>query len=143
MKKQNYELLACQYFVENQMSVAEISRRLNISEKTLHNWKQDGKWIEKRTRFLKSQYNTNQALYEFVRLLLQKALEDFKLEGILPDQKTLYFIMNMADKLPKLKEYEKQTAEEKAEELNRLSPEKEESGKTDDLVQKFFNAVIG
>ena len=142
MKKQNYEILACQYFVENQMSIAEIARRLNVSEKSLHNWKNEGNWVEKRTRFLKSQYNTNQALYEFVKLLLQKALEDFKTEGIMPDQKTLYFIMNMADKLPKLKEYEKQTAEEKAEELNKVSPEKDSEVNTEDLIQKFFKAVI-
>lgn len=144
MKKQSYEILAAQYFIENQMSIAEIARRLSISEKTLHNWKNDGQWVEKRNRFLKSQYSTNHSLYEFLNLILEKALDDFKNEGIMPDQKTTYFIMNMAGKLPQLKQYESSMIKEKSEELNEQQPvnDSQDKASTDDMLQKFFSAVM-
>ena len=105
------------------MSIAEIARRLNISEKTLHNWKKEGNWDAKRTQFLKSQYSTNQTLYELVHLIATKAVEDFKIDGTVPDQKTLYFISAMSDKLLKLKAYEQSQAEEKLEEINKNQAE--------------------
>ncbi len=143
-KKPELIIIASQYYIECQMSVAEISRRLNVSEKTLHNWKNENNWNEKRSRFLKSQYSTNQTLYELLHLLAKKAIEDFKEEGVLPDQKTLYFIMSMADKLPKLKSYEKQEAQEKVEEITSQNKENEEQKiNTEDMLQKFFNSVMG
>ena len=137
------KLLASQYFIENQMSIAQISKRLTISEKTLFNWKKADDWETKRTRFLKLQYSTNQQLYELLHLVSAKALDDFKETQIMPDQKTLYFIMNMTGKLKDLKVFENQLAEEKAAELNQLSAEKQEENKnsTDELLQKIFEAM--
>ena len=140
---ESIKLLASQYYIENQMSVAQIAKRLTISEKTLFNWKKEGNWEEKRTRYLKTQYSTNQTLYELLHLVAEKAVSDFKLEGIMPDQKTLYFIMNMAGKLKELKAFENQTAEEKADELKELNNEKseEKQNNTDDVLTKIFNAM--
>jgi|GEM_PF-6885196 len=143
MIDESLKLLASQYFIENQMSVAQISKRLTISEKTLFNWKKAENWEDKRIRFLKTQYSTNQTLYELLHLTAKKAVEDFKTKEIMPDQKTLYFIMNMAGKLKDLKAFETQTAEEKAAELNTLSNDKETSleNKKDDLLTKIFEAM--
>ena len=143
MIDESLKLLASQYFIENQMSIAQIAKRLTISEKTLFNWKKADNWEDKRTSFLKTQYSTNQQLYELLHLVSAKALEDFKTEGAMPDQKTLYFIMNMTGKLKDLKAFEDRTAEEKAAELNQLSAEKQEEKKnhTDELLQKIFEAM--
>ena len=143
MIDESLKLLASQYFIENQMSIAQIAKRLTISEKTLFNWKKSDNWEDKRTRFLKTQYSTNQQLYELLHLVSAKAVEDFKTEGVMPDQKTLYFIMNMAGKLKELKAFEQQTAEEKSAELNQLSNEKQEEKKnnTDELLSKIFEAM--
>jgi len=140
---ESLKLLASQYFIENQMSIAQISKRLTISEKTLFNWKKAENWEDKRTRFLKLQYSTNQQLYKLLHLVTDKAVNDFELEGIVPDQKTMYFIMNMAGKLKDIKSFENQLAEEKAAELNQLSAEKQEENKnsTDELLQKIFEAM--
>lgn len=138
-------ILATQYYVECQMSLAEISRRLTVSVRTLSDWKKENDWDNKRSRFLKSQYSTNQTLYELLHLLAKKAIDDFKEEGVLPDQKTLYFIMNMADKLPKLKSYERQEAQEKVEELNNSSEnELTEKSKapSEEILQKVFAALM-
>ena len=102
-KKPEYEPIAAQYFVEMQMTVSQIAKRLDVSEKTIHNWKKAGGWEEKRKRYLKSQYSTNQTLYELLGAISKKALDDFRNEGIIPDQKTCYFIMAMTDKIAKLK----------------------------------------
>ena len=136
-------IIATQYYVECQMSVAQIAKRLNVSEKTLHTWKKENDWQGKRNRFLKSMYSTNQSLYELLHLVSQKAIDDYKTDGTMPDQKTLYFIMGMTDRLPKLKMYEKQEIQEKVEELNATNNEKENKINTDDMLQKFFNAITG
>ena len=145
-KKATLEIAACQYFVECQMSISEIARRLNVSEKTIHNWKKDGDWDKKREFFLKSQYSTNQTLYELVHLVANKALEDFKTEGAYPDQKTLYFLMNMADKLDKLKNYEDKLSGEKISEIKQASSDSieiKENTNMEETLKKVFNAIIG
>ena len=143
MIEESKKILASQYYIENQMSIAQIAKRLLISEKTLFIWKKENGWEDKRTRFLKSQYSCNQTLYELLHLVANKAVEDFKLEGIMPDQKTLYFIMNMAGKLKDLKTFETQTANEKAEELKEVQQEQNEDKKTstNDLLAKIFKAM--
>lgn len=142
-KKATLEIAACQYFVECQMSIIEIARRLNVSEKTIRNWKKDGDWENKRMLFLKSQYSTNQTLYELVHLIAQKALEDFKTEGAYPDQKTLYFLMNMSDKLDKLKNYEDKLSGEKISEMKQATSESDEpKEKTEDVLKKVFEAMM-
>lgn len=144
-KRAEYEIIACQYFVECQMSIATIAKRLNISEKTLHNWKKAGNWDKKRACFLKSQYSCNQSLYELLNLVTKKALDDFKTQDIMPDQKTLYFIMNMSDKLSKLKQFEKEEAKEKIEEINKQENDNtiQNKANTQDMIKEFFNVVIG
>lgn len=139
--KESHKILAGQYFIEYQMSVAEIARRLNISEKTLHNWKKEGNWDSKRTQFLKSQYSTNQTLYELVHLIATKAVEDFKTDGTVPDQKTLYFISAMSDKLLKLKAYEQSQAAEKIEEINKNQAENKPEINKEDVLDKVFKAL--
>lgn len=133
-------ILATQYYVECQMSVAQIAKRLNVSEKTLHNWKKENDWQSKRNRFLKSMYSTNQSLYELLHLVSQKAIDDYKTDGTMPDQKTLYFIMGMTDRLPKLKMYEKQEIQDKVEELN-SSDEVNNNVKTEDVLTNIFKAM--
>lgn len=132
-------ILATQYYVECQMSITQIAKRLNISEKTLHTWKKENEWQGKRNRFLKSMYSTNQSLYELLHLVSQKAIDDYKADGTMPDQKTLYFIMGMTDRLPKLKMYEKQENKEKVEELN--ISDTVNNVKTEDVLTNIFKAM--
>ncbi len=142
-KKATYEILASQYYIEAQMSISTIAKRLNISEKTLHNWKKEAQWDKKRTAFLKSQYSTNQTLYELVHLVAKKALEDFKQEGIMPEQKTLYFIMNMADKLAKLKSYEDNRCNEALETTNNDDKEEANQNSEQAVLDKILKAFKG
>ena len=140
-KKDNYLLLASQLYIERQMSVATISQRLNISQKTLFTWKKEDDWDNKRKRFLKSQYSCNQSLYELLNLIVKKALDDYYAQSIVPDQKTLYFIMNMAGKLKDLKAFEDNQAQEKIEETKEIEPKEENASTTDEMLQKILKAM--
>ncbi len=146
-KKPEYEPIAAQYFIEMQMSVVQIAKRLNVSEKTIHNWKKAGEWEEKRKRYIKTQYSTNQTLYELLGSISKNALDEFRMNGTVPDQKTCYFIMAMTDKIAKLKQFEQQAANEKIEEMNsqNLEQNAEQQGKTDmmKMVQDFYKVVTG
>lgn len=105
-KKEQYYVLAEKYYVEDQMPVTGIAKKLNVTEKTLHNWRKEGEWDNKRAKFLRSQCQCYASLYELVNKMTQKIAEDFETTGEAPDGSTLYFIKAMVDKLPKLKQFE-------------------------------------
>lgn len=103
MKKfDEYGILAEKYFVEEQLTLTEISERLNITSKTLVEWKKQGNWEEKRKTFLSSQYSCYSALQELLMYLSKDALTKIK-SGEVPESASLNFIAKMAEKLPKLK----------------------------------------
>lgn len=137
-KKEQYGMLAEQYYVEHNMPISGIAKRLNINEKTLHSWKREGKWDEKRAKFLHSKYSCHSALYELVNLLVKNAIEKYKTEGVLPEAKELYFIKDMAEKLPKMKSFENNLAEEQIQETAEV---KENSFEKEDIVRKIFEAM--
>lgn len=137
-KKEQYGMLAQQYYVENNMPVSGIAKRLPVNEKTLHNWKRDGEWEEKRAAFLRSKYSCHSALYELVNLLVTNAIEKYKTEGTLPEAKELYFIKDMAEKLPKMKAFENNLAEEQIQEAAEV---KETSFDNAEIVKKIFDAM--
>lgn len=140
-KKDSYIILASQLFIERQMSIAAIAKKLSISEKTLFNWKKEEEWDKKRTRYLKSMYSCNQNLYELLNLVTKKALDDFYADGSMPDQKTLYFIMNMASKLKDLKAFEENAAQEKIEEVQETSAQEVQKETADNVLQKVLKAL--
>ncbi|MBR1754026.1 DUF1804 family protein [bacterium] len=101
-KFDDYGLLAEKYYVEEQLSVSEISEKLNISTKTLTEWKKGENWEEKRKTYLSSQYSCYSALQELLMYLSKDALMKIK-SGEVPESASLNFIAKMAEKLPKLK----------------------------------------
>lgn len=116
-KKDTYEPIARQYYVESQMPVSGIAKRLHITEKTIHSWKKAGNWDQQRANFLRSQFSCYGSLYELVKLLSEDVSNRFQAEGELPDPKTLKFLTDMVDKLPKLKDFESNLANEQIENL--------------------------
>lgn len=97
-----YGILAEKYYVEEQQSLLEISKKLNITTKTLTEWKNKERWEEKRKNFLSSQYSCYSALQELLMYLSKDALTKIK-SGEVPESASLNFIAKMSEKLPKLK----------------------------------------
>ena len=116
-KKETYEPLARQYYVESQMPVSGIAKRLNLTEKTIHKWKKDGNWDNERAQFLRAKYSCYGSLYELANLLATKALRQWQTEGTLLDVSTMNFLSKIMDKLPKLKSFENNLAQEHIEQL--------------------------
>lgn len=114
-KKEQYYVLAEKYYVEEQMPVSGIEKKLSITQKTLHCWRKDGDWDEKRNKFLRSQCNCYASLYELVNKMTQKILEDYETQEKAPEGATLYFIKSMVDRLPKLKRFENELVTDKLE----------------------------
>lgn len=112
-KFEDYGILAEKSYVEEQLPISSIAKKLNITEKSLHDWKKKGGWDEKRRQFLSSQYNCYGSLYELLNKIVQKSLLDCDQTGDMPDAATLYFIKAMADKLPKIKKLENEIVQEK------------------------------
>ena len=105
-KKEQYFCLAEKMYVEEQKPISAIAKSLNITNKTLGDWKRTGNWDEKRKKFLGSQYACYSGLYELLNKVTAKAIEDFHETGEIPEQSTMNFISKMIDKLPKLKNFE-------------------------------------
>lgn len=135
-KFEDYGILAEQYFVEEQLPISAIAKKLHLTDKTLHEWKKNGNWENKRKDYLTSQCSCNKALYELVRLLTDKAVTDIRQNGTYPDSAALNFIGKMADKLPKIKNFEENEVNEL---INKLSDK--ESEKNENMKLKIAESI--
>lgn len=138
-KKEQYGKLAEQYYVESNMPISGIAKRLNITEKTLHEWKRADEWDKKRCNFLHSRYSCYSSLYELVGLMAKDAIEQYKTEGTLPEAKQLYFLKDMVDKLPKMKSFENNLAEEEI--AKTTETKNNDFSNNAEIVRKIFNAM--
>ena len=136
-KYEDYGMLAEKYYVEEQLPVSKIVKKLNLTDKTLHDWRKKGDWDNKREAFLKSQFNCYANLYQLANLVINKAVETAQSTGELPDSSTLNFIKAMADKLPKLKSLESEMALEKISENEKT----DDALSTIDLVDNYLNGL--
>ena len=134
-KFEDYGILAEKYYVEDQLPISTIGKKLNLTDKTLHDWKKKGNWEDKRRDYLTSQCSCNKNLYELVRLLTDKAVNEIRTTGTYPDPAALNFIGKMADKLPKIKMFEENVVNE----LMNKSPE--DSEKSEDMKLKIANSI--
>lgn len=111
-KFEDYGLLAEKYYVEEQLPISTIAKKLNLTDKTLHDWKTKNNWENKRKDFLQSQFTCSAALQELVIQLVKDANSKIKM-GEMPEAATLNFIGKMAEKLPKLKAFDDMVINEK------------------------------
>lgn len=135
-KFEDYGILAEQYYVENQLPISAIAKKLHLTDKTLHEWKVKGNWEDKRKDYLTSQCSCNKNLYELVRLLTEKAVAEIRTNGNYPDAAALNFIGKMADKLPKIKNFEENEVNEL---MTKLS--EKEANKTEDMKLKIAESI--
>lgn len=135
-KFEDFGILAEKYYVEDQLPISTIARKLNLTDKTLHDWKKKGNWEDKKRDYLASQCSCNKNLYELVRLLTDKAVSDIRTDGVYPDAAALNFISKMADKLPKIKTFEENVVNEL---MNANTSEAED--KSEDIKLKIAKSI--
>lgn len=71
MKKQILAESAAKLYIEKFMTLENISKKLNVSERTLRRWKAEGKWEEKRLKQIQEKTTFHEDLYEFGKSLLE------------------------------------------------------------------------
>lgn len=111
-KAQNYAE-AERLYITDQLTLSAVAAQLGLSERTVWEWKSQGKWDEKRAKYFEVVSSAHESLYELLKDLTKKVGGVVK-EGKDPNQAQLYFIGKIAPLLIKLKSYEEEVGKESA-----------------------------
>lgn len=69
-------------YVQDGKTLEDIKKTLQVSTKTLSQWKKDGEWDEQRKRYLKSERHFKDILHELKHKLAVKALESMNPQDV-------------------------------------------------------------
>lgn len=132
-KKQAYYGDAEKMFVENGATLAGISKKLEVTEKTLREWKKEGEWDRKRSQFLKIKNSCNVELHKMIGNLAQQVNDQIQ-GGEKPDPQMLYGINQLAATMLKLKTYEDSMIQEETSKEEKTVSSEEILGKVHDIL---------
>ena len=121
-------------FVYKLKTVETIANELNLSRKTVMNWKEKGDWDNKRKLYIKSKIAFHEELFEFARKIMKDITEDME-KGNKIDAGRMYAFCKLVPMFIKVKDYEDIVAkkEEKA------TPR----GLTPELIAQIEEEVLG
>ena len=121
-------------FVYKLKTVETIANELNLSRKTVMNWKEKGDWDNKRKLYIKSKIAFHEELFEFARKIMKDITEDME-KGNKIDAGRMYAFGKLVPMFTKVKDYEDIVAkkEEKA------TPR----GLTPELIAQIEEEVLG
>ena len=121
-------------FVYKLKTVETIANELNLSRKTVMNWKEKGDWDNKRKFYIKSKIAFHEELFEFARKIMKDITEDME-KGNKIDAGRMYAFCKLVPMFTKVKDYEDIVAkkEEKA------TPR----GLTPELIAQIEEEVLG
>lgn len=121
------------YYIE-QMTINGIAAKLNLNDKTVSAWKNEGDWETKRKQYLKSKLSFHEELYEFSKKLMNSINTDLA-SGEKVDQGRLYALAKILPLIIKVKEYEDFVAKKEEKFSNK--------GLTKDIVALIEEEVLG
>lgn len=116
-------------FVEKRLSLDLISKDINVSTRTLGDWKREGDWEQKRLQFIKNQNACNRELYGLLKDLSEMARVTIKSNKV-PEPHLLNTINNLSSAIVRLKTYEDMVVKEETE-------VKKEPASVDDKVNRI------
>ena len=121
-------------FVYKLKTVETIANELNLSRKTVMNWKEKGDWDNERKLYIKSKIAFHEELFEFARKIMKDITEDME-KGNKIDAGRMYAFCKLVPMFTKVKDYEDIVAkkEEKA------TPR----GLTPELIAQIEEEVLG
>jgi len=102
--------LAEHLYVNEQCSLAEIAKRLDVAERTLRNWKEKAKaeggdWDLKRQNLLASKQSFHEELYDLARDIATSIREDIKEKREVSPSR-MNFLARLLPQLVHVKDYE-------------------------------------
>lgn len=109
MKKALLFAKAEKMYIEDLMTFEAIANALEVSERTVRNWAQEGNWETKRARFAEFQESLHDDAREIATLLAQKIKEQLN-NGQEPANHLLFSFTRIASSLIKMRDYEKTIA---------------------------------
>jgi len=129
-KKHLYFNEAERLYIVEQCTIAEIASRLNLGEKTVRLWKEEGDWDSKRKQFLAERQSLAEELFVFARKLARSIMDDWD-KGEKVDQGRLYALARLLPMILKVKDYEANISE------------KEEKVNLDEVLKKALSETLG
>jgi hypothetical protein len=127
-KKAIYFGEAERLFVQEQLNPMQIAGKLKLGEKTVREWKSEGKWDEKRREYLQARKAFHEELYELSRALTKSVVDDIN-SGNEPGQGRVYLLKNLIGSLGKVKDYED------------VRKEQESEGKSDQVPEEVLKRI--
>lgn len=145
MKKAQYSDLAERLYVADQMTFEAIAAELNISDRTIRTWAQEGHWAEKRATILAQRTALHEDLYCFARKLVKLISLDLDrlTESAQDDpardsriESRINSMTRLLDKLPKARGYEQDVRQEQksAEQQSKKADGDQVAQKLDELL---------
>lgn len=115
MKKEDYFDQAEKLFVESRFSLVEISQEIDVSVRSLGDWKKEGDWEKKKIAYYKQHTSTNQKMLELAEKMTNNAIDNYDEDGnwIEPSKDQINKIAKLSASIPKMKEIERIKDEEK------------------------------
>jgi len=104
-KKALYFAEAERLYVQEQNAPAEIASKLQLGEKTVREWKDEGDWDVKRRQYITHRQAFHEELYDFARELINSIREDMK-AGAKVDAGRMYTAARLLPMIIKVKDYE-------------------------------------
>lgn len=137
MKKQILAESAANLYIEKFMTLENIAKQLNVSERTLSRWKAEGNWDEKRVKHIQAKTTFHEDLCDFGETLLESIKADMENgEKIEPSRMyTLTKIMNM---LKNVKTYEDKVTAENCE-----TEKPKSAGLSPDIIREIEEKILG
>ena len=129
-KKHLYFNEAERLYVVEQCTIAEIASRLNLGEKTVRLWKEEGDWDRKRKQFLSERQSLAEELFVFARKLARSIMDDWD-KGEKVDPGRLYALARLLPLILKVKDYES------------IAAEKEEKFSVEEVLKKALSEAFG
>lgn len=137
MKKQILAASAANLYIEKFMTLENIAKNLNVSERTLRRWKAEGKWEEKRLKQIQEKTTFHEDLYEFGKFLLESIKTDMQ-NGKKIEPSRMYTITKIMNMLKNVKTYEDEVAEGKSMQENTKS-----EGLSLDVIREIEEKILG
>ena len=120
-------------YVNHLKTVDTIAQELNLSRRTVLNWKEKGDWDHKRQEFYKEKMSIHTKMYKFAHKLLSEIMADMD-AGNKIDASKLYTFNKLIPMFSKVKDYEDIVRK----------PEKEKpKGLTADIIAQIEQDVLG
>lgn len=137
MKKQILAASAANLYIEKFMTLENIAKNLNVSERTLRRWKSSDNWDEKRKEYMRSNTTLHEDLYNFGKSLLKSIKTDIENgEKIQPSK--LYTATNIINMLKNIKTYEDKITNNKQ---NSEKPKSE--GLSAEIIRQIEKNILG